>query len=136
MKNYIFPLFLFLGISFLSCDNDSAIREKAAQTLPQPSPQMVLWLVFSTTFVQIIVREVEAQNKEIVQFVERPIYIIRHFMPMMLKTRLHRRLHLHLILRHLLNLHKTLREYGIIPVQKVAPEVLEQLLHVQAVVEC
>jgi hypothetical protein len=39
MKNSIIPFFLFLGISFLSCDNDSAIREKAAQTLPQPSPQ-------------------------------------------------------------------------------------------------
>jgi hypothetical protein len=98
---------------------------------------VALWLVFSTTFVQIIVREVVAKHKEIVLFVEQPIYITRHFMPMMLKIRLHHRLRLHLILRHLLqNLHKTQREYGIILVQKVAPEELEQLLHVQAVVEC
>jgi hypothetical protein len=89
--------------------------------------------VFSTTFAQIIVKEVVAKHKEIVQFVEQPIYITRHFMPMMLKTRLYRRLHL--ILRHL-NLRKTLRGYGIIPVQKDVPEELEQLLHVQAVVEC
>jgi hypothetical protein len=97
---------------------------------------VVLWLVFSTTFVQIIVREAVAQHKEIVLFVEQPICITRHFMPMMLKTRLHRRLRLHLILRHQLNLRKTLQEYGIIPVLKDVPEVLEQLLHVQAVVVC
>jgi hypothetical protein len=93
--------------------------------------------VFSTTFVQIIVREAVAKPKEIVLFVEQPIYITRHFMPMMLKTRLHRRLRLHLILRHPpQNLLKTLREYGIIPVLKDVPEELEQLLHVQAVVVC
>ncbi len=39
MKNSIIPFFLFLGIFFISCDNYSAVREKAAQTLPQPSPQ-------------------------------------------------------------------------------------------------
>jgi hypothetical protein len=98
---------------------------------------VVLWLVFSTTFVQIIVREAVAQPKEIVLFVAQPIYITRHFMPMTLKTRQHHHLPLHLILRHPpQNLLKTLREYGIIPVLKDVPEELEQLLHVQAVVEC
>jgi hypothetical protein len=92
--------------------------------------------VFSTIFVQIIVREAVAQHKEIVPFVEQPIYITRHFMPMMHKTRLHRRLHLHLILQHPpQNLHKTLRESGIIPVRKDAPEELEQPLLVLNAVE-
>lgn len=31
---------LLISIIFYSCDNDSAIREKAAQTLPKNSPQM------------------------------------------------------------------------------------------------
>jgi hypothetical protein len=98
---------------------------------------VALWLVFSTIFVQIIVRVAVAQQKEIVLFVEQRIYITRHFMPMMLKTRQHRHLHQHLILQQpLQNLHKTLREYGIIPVRKDAPEELEQLQLVQAVVEC
>jgi hypothetical protein len=95
---------------------------------------VALWQVFSTIFVQIIVREAVAQHKEIVPFVEQPIYITRHFMPMMHKTRLHRRLPL--IQQHPpQNLHKTPREYGIIPVQKDAPEELEQPLLVQVVVE-
>jgi hypothetical protein len=58
-------------------------------------------------------------------------------MPMMLKTRQHRHLHQHLILQQpLQNLHKTLREYGIIPVRKDVPEELEHLPLVHAVVEC
>lgn len=39
MKNSLLPLILVLGLFFISCDNDSAIREKAAQTLPKTSPQ-------------------------------------------------------------------------------------------------
>lgn len=39
MKNSLLPLILVLGLFFISCDNDSAIREKAAQTLPKASPQ-------------------------------------------------------------------------------------------------
>jgi len=39
MKNSFLPLFLILALFFISCDNDSAIREKAAQTLPKASPQ-------------------------------------------------------------------------------------------------
>ena len=37
----ILSIFLTVALFslFLSCDNDSAIREKAARTLPQPSPQ-------------------------------------------------------------------------------------------------
>jgi hypothetical protein len=39
MKILSISLTVALFSLFLSCDNDSAIREKAAQTLPQPSPQ-------------------------------------------------------------------------------------------------
>jgi len=40
MKFTSISFILLLSITFYSCDNDRAIREKAAQTLPQPSPQM------------------------------------------------------------------------------------------------
>jgi hypothetical protein len=39
MKNSFIPLFLVIGLIFFSCDNDSAIREKAAQSLPKATPQ-------------------------------------------------------------------------------------------------
>ncbi len=39
MKILSISLTVALFSLFLSCDNDSAVREKAAQTLPQPSPQ-------------------------------------------------------------------------------------------------
>lgn len=39
MKILSISLKVALFSLFLSCDNDSAVREKAAQTLPQPSPQ-------------------------------------------------------------------------------------------------
>jgi hypothetical protein len=56
-------------------------------------------------------------------------------MPMMLKTRLPLPLILQLHQHQRQNLHKMQLEYGIILVQKDAPEELEQLLHVQNVVE-
>jgi hypothetical protein len=137
MKKSLISLLILSGITFISCDNDRAIREKAAQTLPKTEFQSGSSIPGNGSLagVQHYICPNNCKNKATVRFVEPPIYTIRLITPMMPKIRFrplpirqHHRL-------QLLSRRKMQPVFGIIPVRKVAPVVPEVPRYVLPVVE-